>query len=350
MKLVIKKTMQILFLILLGIVILLVFLNIYGRSHFNPKAADISEKIEQPKLNPGKNAVYYFSEGSKISAFLFLPEDYEEGQKRPAIVVTPPHTGVKEQTGGIYAEELSKKGYVTLVFDPRGFGESEGHSGYLSSFRQREDIKNSVDFIISLDAVDQDRVYNLGMCAGSGGSAYETMDDPRIKAQVIVSPYLTGSRDNGGNSFVARNMFYVVNGFAKALHATVGKEIVRPLVPTTEAAAEGANPITKGMMTYYLPSKPGDVPTWSNDLTLFSLVPVIDFSIFEYSDRFESMPFYIVYGSEAVSKDGAEMLYDQLTGPKERLIVEGAGHFELYWMPEYVDPAVEGIDNFLKKY
>ncbi len=44
----------------------------------------------------------------------------------PALVFTGPFTGVKEQVTGLYAERLTDLGYVTLAFDHRNWGESDG--------------------------------------------------------------------------------------------------------------------------------------------------------------------------------------------------------------------------------
>jgi len=38
--------------------------------------------------------------------------------------------------------------------------------------------------------------------------------------------------------------------------------------------------------------------------------------------------------------------HQQINGPKKRVIAEGANHFDLYWKPEYVDPAVADILSF----
>lgn len=84
--------------------------------------------MEQPVLEPGENTVTYLSEEKKISALVYVPEDYQKGEKRPGIVFTRPAGGVKEQTAGVYAEQFSDRGFVTLAFDPRGFGKSEGRS------------------------------------------------------------------------------------------------------------------------------------------------------------------------------------------------------------------------------
>jgi hypothetical protein len=76
------------------------------------------------------------------------------------------------------------------VFDPRGFGESEGHAQLEDPYRIVEDTKNSVSFIRTLDQVDADNVFNMGICMGSGFAAYATAFDARVKAVAIVSPYL----------------------------------------------------------------------------------------------------------------------------------------------------------------
>jgi fermentation-respiration switch protein FrsA (DUF1100 family) len=77
---------------------------------------------------------------------------------------------------------------------------------------------------------------------------------------------------------------------------------------------------------------------------------VLNFSIYNFTHLFDTVPVYVAYGDEAISAGGAKRFYDALNGPKEKLVLEGAGHFDLYCMPEYLDPAVEGIANFLKGY
>lgn len=59
--------------------------------------------MEKQNLKPGENKVTYLSGGKKLSALLYIPEDYKEGEKRLAIVITRPDSGVKERTSGLYA-------------------------------------------------------------------------------------------------------------------------------------------------------------------------------------------------------------------------------------------------------
>jgi hypothetical protein len=87
----------------LGLAIILIPLDLYGRQPFDPVGSD-TVSFNPEDLKPGRNTVEYLSNGSKISAHLYIPEDYVEGEKRAVIVITPPNTGVKEQTAGLYAE------------------------------------------------------------------------------------------------------------------------------------------------------------------------------------------------------------------------------------------------------
>lgn len=63
-----------------------------------------------------------------IAACLFLPEDFNESKKYPALVFAHPGGGVMEQTSSIYAKDMLRRGYVTLVFDASHQGKSEGIS------------------------------------------------------------------------------------------------------------------------------------------------------------------------------------------------------------------------------
>ncbi|KAF9148298.1 hypothetical protein BGX20_006373, partial [Mortierella sp. AD010] len=73
--------------------------------------------------------VTFSSSNVKLSAHLYVPDTYKEGDRLPAIVVLHPGGGVKEQTAGLYAKELAGQGFITLAFDRRTQGASEGTQG-----------------------------------------------------------------------------------------------------------------------------------------------------------------------------------------------------------------------------
>ena len=331
------------------LIVLVIVCTILGACSYASR--DVKTDTSQD-LKPGKNKVSYLSGGEKIVADLYIPKDYIDGQKKPVIVITPPASGVKEQTAGLYAEKLSDKGFITLAFDPRGFGESDGHALLLDPYRITEDIDSSVSFIRTLDHVDANNVFNMGVCAGAGFAAHATSLDARVKALIMVSPYLTTQDDFfqrlGGPANI-RTRLLPGGAAAQQKYFETGENMMIQMVPTTEKEAKAARPIAKGMMEYYLPGKPGDVPNWKNNLSLMSMGPMLSFSVYNYAFMLEPVPVYMAYGDKAISAGGAKRFYDALNGSKEQLVVKGAGHFDMYWKPEYVDPTVEGVSDFLKK-
>ena len=85
-----------------------------------------------------KQKITFESEGLKVVGNLFRPQNAEK-TSLPAVLVTGAMTGVKEQVAGSYAERIAKAGFVTLVFDHRHFGESEGEP------RQHEDPAKKIE-------------------------------------------------------------------------------------------------------------------------------------------------------------------------------------------------------------
>ena len=197
------------------------------------------------QFTPGKNIVHFDSEGQKVAAHLYLPDDYSTGKTYPAVTVTPPVTGVKEQTGTDYAKAFSKRGFAALVFDPRGWGESEGTPGYLIPEWFVRDVRNAVDFLRTLDVTDVNNVFNSGICMGSGWAMYETAFDTRINAVAMISPYLieldTPLSMLGAEGY--RNM--VVKALTDAAQARFdsGEEVyIKPVPETEEEIAAAPEP------------------------------------------------------------------------------------------------------------
>jgi fermentation-respiration switch protein FrsA (DUF1100 family) len=76
----------------------------------------------------------------------------------PAIVLTGPFTGVKEQVTGSYAELLSAAGFATLAFDHRGFGESGGRRQHEDSQGKLADLRAAVSALAAPAEADPGRI------------------------------------------------------------------------------------------------------------------------------------------------------------------------------------------------
>ena len=74
--------------------------------------------------------------GITLVADMYEPKDYED--KLPALAVSGPYGAVKEQSSGLYAEEMAEKGFLTITFDPSLTGESGGT--YTDLYDQKDKI------------------------------------------------------------------------------------------------------------------------------------------------------------------------------------------------------------------
>ena len=120
--------------------------------------------------------------GIELAADLYEPKD-ATGGKLPAIAVSGPYGAVKEQSSGLYAQEMAERGFLTIAFDPSYTGESGGEPRYVTSWDLNvEDFQAAVDFLSNLDNVDPEKISIIGVC-GWGGVALQTAClDTRIKA------------------------------------------------------------------------------------------------------------------------------------------------------------------------
>ena len=79
---------------------------------------------------PTTEKVSFPSRGLKVVGELHKPDDATV-QKRAAVVIGHPMTGVKEQTAGSYAEAFAKAGFHALTYDAAYQGESGGEPHFL---------------------------------------------------------------------------------------------------------------------------------------------------------------------------------------------------------------------------
>src|SRR5439155_9714210 len=82
----------------------------------------------------------FYSDGLRLAARLYLPEGAEDGERRPGVVVAHGFGGTMRFRTPEIAEALAARGFLALIFDYRGFGESEGPRHRLLPLEQVEDV------------------------------------------------------------------------------------------------------------------------------------------------------------------------------------------------------------------
>ncbi|HAA14986.1 MAG TPA: alpha/beta hydrolase, partial [Cytophagales bacterium] len=146
--------------------------------------SETSDPITMKKVN-------FTSEGANLVGNLYYPKNYDPAKTYPALVVSGSWTTVKEQMAGLYADKLADEGFITLAFDFRNFGESEGEPRfYESPAMKKVDVRNAVSFLESLPEVNKEEIGAFGVCAGAMYTLMAASEDDRIKSVVTTASWL----------------------------------------------------------------------------------------------------------------------------------------------------------------
>ncbi|HCX3123381.1 TPA: alpha/beta hydrolase [Staphylococcus aureus] len=296
--------------------------------------------------------VNFKSNNLNVVANMYFPENFDENNQYPAIVVNHPAGGVKEQTAGLYAERLATLGYVTMAYDASYQGESEGQPHNLENPSSRvEDVRAAVDYFNTLDFIDDSRIGALGICAGGGYTIKAAQTEKRIKAVVGISAAdigqnfrkgWTGNQDEKGINplleQVAEQRKAEANGAPQKLVGFVPEE------PTEDMDQE-----TKDGWEYYRTPRAQHERS-INQFPFISFDRIIEFTAFDLVDKLLTQPVLFIAGSEAGTLWQSENAYERALEPKDIHIVEGANHFDMYDKEPFVTEAVEKMNSFYGQY
>jgi fermentation-respiration switch protein FrsA (DUF1100 family) len=309
--------------------------------------------MTQTNSNTAKH-VSFHSNNIKIAANLYFPSSSTLNKKPlPAIVVSHPASGVKEQTAGLYAKRLAEKGFITLAFDAAYQGESEGNPRGLEDPSQRvEDIRAAVAFLASIKDVDAKNIGVLGICASGGYSIVAVATDHNVKALATVSGVDLGDWYRKGSD--GKQDLQVMQGMLDA--ASADKIAIAggkapgsiPIHPKTEDDAKAAGGMAYEGWKYYCTDE-GYHP---NAATFFVWSSVERIAAF-YSPYFAYLiaprPILMIAGTAAQTLWMTKEAYEQSKGEKELFLIEGATHVDLYYKEEYVSQAVPKLEEFFRK-
>jgi fermentation-respiration switch protein FrsA (DUF1100 family) len=79
----------------------------------------MNEETRVFKLDSSVNTVFiHFSNryGIVIAGHMYLPAKFDANNSYRAVVVSGPFGAVKEQSSGLYAQEMAKHGYISAAF------------------------------------------------------------------------------------------------------------------------------------------------------------------------------------------------------------------------------------------
>ncbi len=229
-----------------------------------------------------REIVYFKSDGLKLKGQLFIPE------KTPCPVLClchgMPRGGTADPNDRGYAglaERFTEEGFLAVIFNFRGSGESEGNFDICGWTR---DLKVVLDYICKMEESEQDKVALMGFSAGAAVSIYVAAQDRRVSS-IIACACPDTSR-------LAKNRELAQTVIADYRKMGVIKDTNFP--PSLQAWMQGFAEIYSD----------------------------------KWIDKLSPRPILIIHGDQddVVSPDSAFNLYKRAGDPKEILIVKGAGH------------------------
>jgi pimeloyl-ACP methyl ester carboxylesterase len=143
----------------------------------------------------GEATVSIPSAGLRLHGVISLPADAAAPTRLPAFLVLHGFGGNCESQNVLQpARVLGEFGYVTLRFDMRGCGKSEGEFGRVICLEQVEDTRNALNFLARHPAVDPGRIAVIGSSFGGAVAVYAGGVDKRIAAVVSNGGWGHGER------------------------------------------------------------------------------------------------------------------------------------------------------------
>ncbi len=295
--------------------------------------------------------VEFYSEGDRLAALWRTPDDYAEPYR--AIVQGPGWLGLKDAKLYVrYHEAFTAAGFAVLVFDYRGFGDSEGDRGLLSPARQLQDLVNAVTYLTTRKDVDPDAIGVFGTGGTGGGNAILlAAASPLIKAAISQVPVADG-RDWLHRMRSEAEWLGFLAGLEQDRkdRAVTGKgRLVHPreeiMVPTPERRA-----------TNIKADVDDRIPT---AISLAAADEILNYRPLEAA-RTLTTPLMVigVAGDATTPTDHAEALYEAARGPKQLLMQHHTTHYAAYdryweqttprmvaWLDRHVRPTQLAISS-----
>ncbi len=293
-----------------------------------PYTFDLADDVTRTRVT------YRNRYGIEIAADLYRSAGLDETVRHPALVIGPPYGGVKEQGPGVYAQEMARRGFVAIGFDPSYNGQSGGLPRHVASPEIfAEDFSAGVDFLGSLPYIDREKIGAIGIC-GSGGFALNAAQvDQRIKAVATSAMYdISGVARNGWlNSGTDEQRRAMLAELADQRWRDVdaGEPTLTPQFPTEIPADGGPDPITSEFFEYYVADR-GHHPRSIGAFTVTSGMAHLNFGELRHLADIAPRPILLVTGENAHSRWFSDTVREQAAGPTEMVVVPGARHIDLY--------------------
>lgn len=296
-----------------------------------------------------KKITFHNHFGITLAADMYYPKNF--AGKLPAIAVCGPYGAVKEQVSGLYAQQMAKRGFLTIAFDPSFCGESGGMPRYMNSPDINvEDFQAAVDFLVNCDQVDNQKIGIIGICGWGGFALQASSIDTRIKATATITMYdmsrvtANGYNDINDNEQARYNLRVNINN-QRTIDYKNGFYLLAGGNP--EKCPDDAPQFLKDYSAFYRhrgyhPRSLGS----NNGFAVSTITSLLNTRLLYYAGEIRT-PVLMIHGEKAHSRYFSEDAYKLLKGDnKELYIVPNAVHCDLYDNYKYLP--FDKLNSFFK--
>ena len=291
--------------------------------------------------------VKFHSDGIQIAGVLFEPVQAED-RSCPGVVLCQGMVGIKEYFWfPNIARTLADMGYVALIWDYRGVGESEGEYGRLYPLEQAEDISNGLTYLETNPKVDPERLALLGFSFGAGMVPYVAGVDERVKCAVSVAGW--GDGEQWMRSLRRQSEWL------ELLKRIDRDRKSRVLTGQSELLAPGgilmADPATAEARESVMRQIPGMEEYKSTAYSLATAEKLLKFRPVDVVHRISPRAIlYVAAKQDSVTPaDGVIDMYERTKEPKKLKVIPGLEHYDIYRKQE-LDSIMELTKAWFKEY
>ena len=306
----------------------------------------LSDKVTRQKIS-FKNRY-----GITLSGDLYLPKNAGT-EKLVALAISGPFGAVKEQSSGLYANQMAERGFAVVAFDPSYTGESSGEPRNLASPEiNTEDFSAAVDFLGIQKNIDRNKIGIIGICGFGGFALNATAADKRVKAVATSTMYdMTRVMSKGYNDVVTleqRTKTLEQLGDQRWKDAEVGTFANGPKL-NAEKPKDDAPEFLKGYYDYYRTPRGYHERAINSNGSWTATTPIslMNMPILSYIKEISPRPILIIAGDKAHSRYFSEDAFAMASEPKELVIVPNAVHTDLYDIIDIIP--FDKLETFFKE-
>jgi pimeloyl-ACP methyl ester carboxylesterase len=272
-----------------------------------------------------EETVSFQSAGLRLHGVLGVPEGLRPSERRGAFIVLHGFGSNSESQNVLQPTRiLSEFGYVTLRFDMRGCGKSEGEFGRVICLEQVEDLGNALEFLAQHPAVDPDRIGAIGSSFGGAVAVYAGGVNPRVAAVVSNGGWGHGERKFRGQHPTpeAWAKFTKMLEEGRAYRARTGKSLMVPrydIVPIPQHVKENLDRQKVGMLA----------PNSVEEFPAETAQSMFDFRAEEVVGKIAPRPLLLIHAANdsVTPTEQSIELFKRAGQPSELHLLSGLDHF-----------------------